>query len=116
MPPATAMPSGRRSSAPLPLPNASGNAANAAVTVIASIGRNPARQPATIASEGKRRSWRSLRNAASTIMIALFEEMPTSTTIPTKATKDSSRLQASSASPPLSPANGNTAITVRGWA
>ena len=44
------MPSGNRSSAPVPLSTASGSAPNNAASVVIMIGRNRSRQACTIAS------------------------------------------------------------------
>src|SRR6185369_3155221 len=49
-PPTIEMPSGRRSSAPSPLPSASGTAASSAAIVVIMIGRKRSRQASNIAS------------------------------------------------------------------
>ena len=53
-PPTTAMPSGWRSSAPVPKPSISGIAPSSAARVVMMIGRNRVRQASWIASSGAR--------------------------------------------------------------
>ena len=81
-PPMIVMPSGRRSSEPVPLPSASGSAPSMAAIVVMRIGRKRRRQASKIASRGLLPSCRSAASAKSTIMMAFFFTMPMSRMMP----------------------------------
>ena len=109
------MPSGLRSSEPVPVSNASGIAPNSAARVVIMIGRNRSRQACTMASCGDRPCPRSASSAKSIIMIAFFFTMPISSTMPISATTERSCLHSISASSAPTPAEGNVDKIVSGW-
>ena len=84
-PPTMAMPSGRRSSAPVPLPSASGRPPSSAASVVIMMGRKRSRQAWWIASRGDLPWSRSASSAKSIIMMAFFLTMPISSTMPISA-------------------------------
>ncbi len=84
------MPSGLRSSEPVPLSSASGNAPNSAASVVIMIGRKRSSEACTIASRGDMPCPRSASSAKSIIMIAFFLTMPISSTMPISAITDRS--------------------------
>ena len=86
------MPSGLRSSEPVPLSNASGMAPNRAASVVIMIGRNRNIDACTIASRGDMPCLRSASSAKSIIMIAFFFTMPISSMMPMSATTERSCL------------------------
>ncbi len=86
------MPSGLRSSEPVPCSNASGIAPNSAASVVIMIGRNRRIEACTIASRGVRPCLRSASSAKSMIMIAFFFTMPISRMMPISATTERSIL------------------------
>ncbi len=84
------MPSGKRSSAPVPLSTASGNAPNKAASVVIMIGRKRSRQACTIASFADMPWCRSASSAKSIIMIAFFLTMPIRRMMPIRPITDRS--------------------------
>jgi hypothetical protein len=86
------MPSGLRSSEPVPDSNASGMAPNRAASVVIMIGRNRNSEACTIDSRGESPCLRSASSAKSIIMIAFFLTMPISSTMPMSATTERSCL------------------------
>src|ERR1035437_4659029 len=84
-PPTIAMPSGRRSSEPVPPPRASGRPPRRAAIVVIVIGRNRRRQAWKIASSGFLFSLRSASIAKSIIRIAFFLTMPMRRMMPMSA-------------------------------
>ena len=109
------MPSGKRSSEPVPLSSASGSAPNSAASVVIMIGRKRSRQACTIASRGDRPSSRSASSAKSIIMIAFFFTMPISSTMPISAITERSWPTSISASSAPTPADGSVERIVSGW-
>ena len=101
------MPSGRRSSAPSPVPSASGIAASSAAIVVIMIGRKRSRQASNIASREFLPRWRSASSAKSIIMIAFFLTMPISRMTPISAMTLNSVWNSSSASSAPTPADGS---------
>ena len=82
-PPTMQMPSGRRSSEPVPVPSISGSAPNSAAMVVIRIGRKRSRQAWWIASRGALAFDRARASSAkSIIMIAFFLTMPISRMMP----------------------------------
>ena len=77
-----AMPSGRRSSEPVPVPKASGIAPNSAAMVVIRIGRNRSMQASKMAASVFMPPPRSACRANSIIMIAFFFTRPISSTMP----------------------------------
>ncbi len=86
------MPSGLRSSEPVPCSKASGIAPNKAASVVIMIGRKRRSDACTIDSRGDKPCLRSASSAKSIIMIAFFFTMPISSTIPIRATTERSCL------------------------
>ena len=84
-PPTTAMPSGRRDSAPAPCPSAIGRVPMSAAIVVIMIGRKRTLAASRIASCALFPWFRSASMAKSIIMIAFFFTMPISMMMPTKA-------------------------------
>ncbi len=70
------MPSGRRSSEPVPVPKASGSAPNSAAMVVIRMGRKRSMQASKMASSVLLPSFRSATSAKSIIMMAFFFTMP----------------------------------------
>ena len=89
-PPTTATPSGRRESAPAPMPRAIGSVPISADIVVIIIGRKRTILPSKIASAGLLPSVRWASSAKSIIMMAFFFTRPTSMMMPTKASRSSS--------------------------
>ena len=114
-PPTIATPSGQRSSAPGPVPNASGRPPSNAASVVIVIGRNLSRHASTIASAGVRPRVRSASSAKSIIMIAFFLTMPISRMMPISDITLSSIPQAIRATSAPSPALGSVEMIVSGW-
>ena len=109
------MPSGMRSSEPVPLSTASGSAPNSAASVVIMIGRKRSRQAWTIASRGDMPWCRSASSAKSIIMIAFFLTMPISRMMPISAITDRSWPNSISASSAPTPADGSVDRIVIGW-
>ena len=86
------MPSGRRSSAPLPNASASGSAPSRAAAVVIMIGRKRIRQAWKIASRLDAPSLRSALSAKSIIRMAFFLTMPISRMTPITAMRENSVL------------------------
>ena len=84
-PPTIAMPSGRRSSDPVPVPSASGKAPSSAAMVVIMMGRKRSRHASWIASLVLLLSSRSASRAKSIIMIAFFLTIPIRRMIPISA-------------------------------
>ena len=114
-PPTMVMPSGRRSSAPVPVPSASGTPPSSAAMVVIMIGRKRSRQAWWIASRGDLPCSRSASSAKSIIMMAFFLTMPMSRTIPMSAMMENSEWQISSARKAPTPADGSVERIVMGW-
>ena len=108
------MPSGRRSSAPVPNANASGTAPSSAASVVIMIGRNRSRHASWIARHGDSPRWRSASSAKSTSMMAFFFTMPISRMMPIMPMIDRSVPVISSASSAPSPADGSVEMMVSG--
>ncbi len=109
------MPSGWRSSEPVPVPNISGSAPKIAATVVIRIGRKRSRQAWKIASRGLLPSRRSASIAKSIIRIAFFLTMPISRMMPISAMiVRSSPAMISASSAPM-PAEGSVERIVIGW-
>ena len=109
------MPSGRRSSLPVPLPIASGKPPSSAAIVVIMIGRNRRRHALWIASAGAILSSRSATSAKSIIMIAFFLTMPIKSTMPISAiTSNGSPVRLSARIAPM-PADGSVDKIVIGW-
>ena len=81
-PPTMVIPSGRRSSDPVPVPSASGKAPKSAAIVVIRIGRKRSMHASKIASRRVILPSRSASRAKSIIMIAFFFTMPISSTMP----------------------------------
>ena len=109
------MPSGRRSSAPVPVPSASGTPPRSAATVVIMIGRKRSRQAWWIASRGDLPCSRSASSAKSIIMMAFFLTMPMRRTIPMSAMIENSEWQIISARKAPTPADGSVERIVMGW-
>ncbi len=109
------MPSGWRSSAPVPKPIASGSAPKIATIDVIMIGRKRTRHASRIASIGASPCWRSATSAKSIIMIAFFLTMPISSTIAIVEITESSVLVSSIASSAPTPADGSVDRIVTGW-
>ncbi len=114
-PPTIEMPSGRRSSEPVPLPSASGTPPRSAANVVIMIGRNRSRHALWIDSRGDNPSSRSASRAKSIIMMAFFLTMPIKRTIPMSAITLNSEPHTMSASSAPTPAEGNVDRIVIGW-
>ena len=84
------MPSGLRSSEPVPDSSASGSAPNSAASVVIMIGRKRSSAACRIASSGERPCLRSASSAKSIIRMAFFFTMPISSTMPMSAITDRS--------------------------
>ena len=76
------IPSGRRSSEPMPVPTASGTAPNSAAIVVIMIGRKRSIDASKIESRVFLPSLRSALSAKSIIMMAFFLTMPISRMMP----------------------------------
>ena len=114
-PPTIAIPSGRRSSEPVPVPSASGNPPNNAAIVVIVIGRKRRRQARKMASSGGTPCVRSTSSAKSIIRMAFFFTMPMSRMMPISAiTVRSVRLTMSASRAPT-PADGIVERIVIGW-
>ncbi len=83
-PATTAMPNGRRASAPAPIPSAMGSVPMIAAMVVIMIGRKRTRHASKIASAGVRFALRCASSAKSIIMMAFFFTIPISIKMPTK--------------------------------
>ncbi len=114
-PPTIVIPSGRRSSAPVPLPSASGSPPSSAAIVVIMIGRKRSKHAWWIASRGDLPCSRSASSAKSIIMIAFFFTMPISRTMPISAMTENSDRQAISARKAPTPADGSVERIVIGW-
>src|SRR4029450_4221545 len=101
-----AIPSGRRSSDPIPRPRASGSAPRSAAIVVIMIGRKRSTHAWWIASAGLLPSPRSASRAKSIIMIAFFFTMPTRGRMPIRAMTGRSLRHARTASDTPHPARG----------
>ena len=108
------IPSGRRSSEPVPVPKASGNAPNSAAIVVIRIGRKRNMQASKIASRVLLPSCRSATSAKSIIMMAFFFTMPISNTIPIMEITFRSILNSISASIAPTLAEGSVEMMVSG--
>ncbi len=84
------MPSGLRSSEPVPHSSASGSAPNNAASVVIMIGRKRSSAACKIDSSGERPWRRSASSAKSIIRMAFFFTMPISSTMPISAITDRS--------------------------
>ncbi|MET3252310.1 hypothetical protein ABIA29_002554 [Bradyrhizobium japonicum] len=109
------MPSGKRSSAPVPLSIASGSAPNSAASVVIMIGRKRRRHACTIASFGDIPCPRSASSAKSIIMIAFFLTMPISRMMPIRPITERSCPHRTSARIAPTPAEGSVDRMVIGW-
>ena len=109
------MPSGKRSSAPVPLSIASGSAPNSAASVVIMIGRNRSRQACTIASLGDMPLCRSASSAKSIIMIAFFLTIPIRRMMPISPMTERSCPNSISARMAPTPAEGSVERMVIGW-
>ena len=109
-----ATPSGRRSSAPMPLPRASGSAPSRAAIVVIMIGRKRSRQARRMAAKASMPS-RCAAMAKSIIMIAFFFTMPISRMMPTMPSTDRLKPHRVSASRAPTPAEGRVERIVTGW-
>ena len=109
------MPSGERSSDPVPVPSASGRAPNIAAMVDMVIGRKRSRQAWKMASTGRFPWLRSASRAKSIIMMAFFFTMPMSRMMPIRAITLSSVFQYLRASSAPRPADGSVERIVTGW-
>ncbi len=109
------MPSGRRSSEPIPVPSASGSPPRRAAIVVIMMGRKRRRHASWIDSSGLLPWSRSASSAKSIIMIAFFFTMPMSSTIPMRAITLKSVRQMKSASSAPTPADGSVEMIVMGW-
>src|SRR6185369_397269 len=114
-PPTTARPSGRRDSAPAPIPRAIGSVPTSAAIVVIMMGRKRTRQASWIASRGDLPCSRCASTAKSTIMMPFFFTRPTSMMMPTKAYRLISVLKTSSVSSAPKPADGSPERIVSGW-
>src|SRR5882724_950769 len=106
-PPTIAMPSGWRSSAPSPVPSASGTAPKMAASVVIRIGRRRRLAARKIAGAAVTPLLRSPSIAKSIIMIAFFLTMPISRITPINAMMENSVLNSISASSAPTPADGS---------
>ena len=109
------MPSGRRSSEPVPVPRASGSAPSMAAKVVIRMGRKRSRLASKMASRGLLPSWRSAARAKSTIRIPFFFTRPISRMMPIMAITLRSVWVSSSASSAPTPAEGSVERMVIGW-
>ncbi len=109
------MPSGWRSSEPVPLPTINGSAPSSAAIVVMRIGRSRNRQAWWMASRGDLPSSRSASSAKSIIMIAFFLTMPISRTMPMIAMMLRSLPETISANSAPIPAEGSVDRMVTGW-
>ena len=109
------MPSGRRSSLPVPEPSASGRPPNSAAIVVIMIGRNRNSAAFAIDCSGGRCSSRSASSAKSIIMIAFFLTMPSSSTMPISEITSNGSPAISSARMAPTPADGSVDRIVIGW-
>jgi hypothetical protein len=114
-PPTMAMPSGRRSSAPVPWPSAMGKPPSKAAMVVIMMGRKRRRHAWWMALSGSRPFSRSASRAKSIIMMAFFLTMPMSRMMPMSAMMLNSMRQMSSASKAPTPADGKVLRMVMGW-
>ena len=115
-PPTIVIPSGRRSSEPVPVPNASGSAPNSAAIVVIKIGRKRSMHASKIESRVDLCSCRSATNAKSIIMIAFFFTMPISRMMPMIEITLRSTLNSINASIAPTLAEGSVEIIVIGCA
>ena len=109
------MPSGRRNSAPVPVPSASGRPPNSTAMVVMMIGRKRSRQAWKMAASGLLCSVRSASSAKSISMMAFFFTMPMSKMMPMMAMMLRSAPQSSNASSAPTPADGSVERMVSGW-
>jgi hypothetical protein len=109
------IPSGLRSSEPVPLSSASGSAPNSAASVVIMIGRKRNSAACTIDSSGLRPRWRSAPIAKSIIRMAFFFTMPIRSTMPISAITDRSWPNSISARSAPTPAEGRVDSIVSGW-
>ena len=109
-----AMPSGWRSSEPMPVPRASGSAPSRAQAVVIMIGRKRSRQARRIASCAFDPA-RLASMAKSTIMMPFFLTMPSSRMMPTMPSTDRLLPNSISASRAPTPAGGRVEMMVMGW-
>ena len=114
-PPTIEMPSGRRSSEPVPEPSASGKPPSNAASVVIMIGRKRSRQAWWIDSSGDMFWSRSASSAKSIIMMAFFLTMPISKMMPISAMMLNSLCVTISASSAPTPADGSVDRIVIGW-
>ena len=114
-PPTIAMPSGRLSSDPIPVPIANGTPPSSAAMVVIMIGRNLSRDAWKTASLGLLWSRLSTSRAKSIIMIAFFLTIPIRRMIPIKAMMLSSVCVIMSARRAPTPADGSVERIVMGW-
>ena len=110
-----AMPSGRRSSDPTPVPTASGTAPSNAAIVVIMIGRKRSRHAWWMASCGLLPSRRSASRAKSIIMMAFFLTIPIKRMTPINAITLRSVRKISSARIAPTPADGSVDRMVSGW-
>ena len=109
------MPSGRRSSDPMPVPSASGSPPRSAAIVVIMMGRKRSRHASWIDSSGVMPWSRSASSAKSIIMIAFFFTMPMRRTMPMSAMTLKSVRHTKSASNAPTPADGSVEMIVIGW-
>jgi len=109
------MPSGRRSSLPVPVPSARGMPPSNAAMVVIMIGRKRSRHAWWMASRGVIPWSRSASSAKSIIMIAFFFTIPISRMMPIRAMTEKSVRQRMSASRAPTPAEGSVERMVTGW-
>ena len=109
-----AIPRGRRSSAPVPLPSASGKAPNKAAMVVMRMGRKRSKHAWKMDSSEVLPSLRSAAKAKSIIRIAFFLTMPISKMIPISAITLRSVWVISKARTAPTPADGNVERIVIG--
>ena len=114
-PPKMAMPSGRRSSAPSPMPSIRGTADSRAAMVVIRIGRNRSTAAWKMASGADLPSLRSASMAKSIIMIAFFFTIPISRIRPMMPITPRSLPVINRANRAPTPADGRVDRMVSGW-
>ena len=113
-PPTIVIPSGWRSSDPVPDPRAKGRPPSSAAMVVIMMGRKRSRQAWKMASSGGLCSTRSASSAKSIIMMAFFFTIPISRMIPISPTTPRSFPVSSRARMAPTPADGSVERIVMG--
>ncbi|GCE79716.1 hypothetical protein MSKU3_1191 [Komagataeibacter oboediens] len=114
-PPTMAMPRGRRSSDPVPVPSIMGTAPSMAARVVMRMGLKRSRAAWRMDCSEDMPSTRSASSAKSIIMMAFFLTMPISSTSPMMPMTSSPDPVTHSASSAPIPAEGRVERMVMGW-